>query len=261
MRQAVYDQIGSGYDAVRRADPYLTGRLMHLLNLSPGDTCLDIGCGTGNYTSALAGAGVSIVGLDFSARMISQAKEKHPTLPWVQGDATTLPFADGSFSGAISTLAVHHFPAFPPACHEVYRTLKHGRWVIFTALPEQMMNCWLLEYFPRAVEGSIQQMMDLGRIADGLEKAGFSRISTEPYDIRDDLQDRFLYAGKHRPEIYLDPEIRAGISTFTLMADPEEVEQGCRRLADDIESGVIQDVIRTYEHEGGDYMFVIAEKC
>jgi hypothetical protein len=60
--------------------------------------------------------------------------------------------------------------------------------------------------------------------------------------------------------MYLDEGVRRGISTFDSLADPEEVTSGCLRLAEDIQSGRIDEVRASYEHQGGDYLFVIATK-
>jgi hypothetical protein len=78
--------------------------------------------------------------------------------------------------------------------------------------------------------------------------------------VRHDLQDFFLYSGKHRPEIYLDPRVRTGISTFAALADAAEVEDGCQRLSQDIESGRLAEVMAGYQHAQGDYLFVISAK-
>lgn len=57
MTTALYDQIGVGYDATRRADGYIVDRLANLLKLRSGASYLDVACGTGNYTLALAARG------------------------------------------------------------------------------------------------------------------------------------------------------------------------------------------------------------
>ena len=57
-----------------------------------------------------------------------------------------------------------------------------------------------------------------------------------------------------------NPRIRAGISSFAALADPAEVEDGCRRLAIDVESGRISEILASYRHDQGDYLFVAAEK-
>ena len=254
----LYDQIGIGYDSTRRADPYIVGRLLHHLQAEKTGTYLDVACGTGNYTIALANAGLVMHGLDQSARMIATAQQKNYQITWHIGSAEALPFPDGTFSGAICTLAIHHFPDLLPAFRETFRVLARGRIVLFTATPEQMRGYWLNEYFPTAMAKSIAQMPSLNTVMRNLRSAGFSAIRAEPYVVRHDLQDLFLYSGKHRPEIYLDSGVRAGISTITALADAREVEQGCKRLASDIRSGRIADVTAAYRHDQGDYLFVVA---
>ena len=102
-------------------------------------------------------------------------------------------------------------------------------------------------------------MPDLPDVERALKNAGFNTPSTEPYAVREDLQDFFLYSGKHRPAMYLDPIVRAGISTFSSLADADEVEQGCEQLARDIASGKINAVRNRYDAQTGDYVFVVAE--
>jgi hypothetical protein len=95
---------------------------------------------------------------------------------------------------------------------------------------------------------------------DVLASAGFRIECEEKYDVSPDLKDLFLYCGKHQPERYLDPRIRSGISSFADAPDQQEVARGVQRIADDLESGRIKDVIRKYAWDGGDYMFTVAER-
>ena len=260
--ERLYDRIGSGYDLTRRADPHIVERLANHLALGNDGTYLDIACGTGNYTVALARQGGRWHGIDASSSMISEGRHKMPSIGWCLARAERLPFADSAFSGAVCTLAIHHFANLAPIFAEVHRVLKGGRFVIFTDTPEQIESYWLNEYFPEAMLKSIVQMPSFDQVQMALLLAGFTSIDTEPYEVRDDLQDLFLYSGKHRPEIYLKEEVRRGISTFSSLADPREVANGCRRLAQDIDSGRIADIVKSYGQEsGGDYIFVIARKC
>ena len=68
--------------------------------------------------------------------------------------------------------------------------------------------------------------------------------------------------------MYLDEAIRIGNSTFSSLADPGEVANGCRRLAQDIDSERIAGIVESYGRgSSGDYIsviayiFVIARKC
>ncbi len=255
-----YYRIGDWYDATRRADPYISGRLAHHLGIGSGGLYLDVACGTGNYTLALARTGGSWCGVDQSSRMIGVARRKGGAVDWEVADAARLPYADGTFSGAMCTLAIHHFDSLEPAFAETYRVLLAGRFVVFTATPEQIEGYWLVEYFPEAIRRSAEQMPGLDEVSGALREAGFEDLTLEPYAVREDLQDLFLYGGKHRPGLYLDPGVRRQITTFALIADQSEVERGCQRLASDIETGRVDEIIEGHPGDEGDYLFVTARK-
>ncbi len=78
MNETKYDQIGDGYNNTRMADGYLTERLAAFLQPQTDKAYLDIGCGTGNYTAALAGKGINITGVDPSEKMLEEAARRHP---------------------------------------------------------------------------------------------------------------------------------------------------------------------------------------
>ena len=256
----MYDSISSRYDATRRADPYIVDRIAGWLSLQEGCRYLDVGCGTGNYTVALAEKGGEWVGADLSAGMIAQARAKGLRSAWTLAKAEQLPYADGWFGGAICVLALHHFADTHRVFDEIYRVLGKGRLVVFTADPEQLREYWLNEYFPEAMMRSIEQMPSLKQITAGITGAGFCGAEIERYEVRDDLQDLFLYSGKYRPYLYLDQGFRVGISTFSGLAGRQEILDGCARLASDIEAGRFAEVANRYAGSLGDYMFIIASK-
>ncbi|MFN8525754.1 MAG: class I SAM-dependent methyltransferase [Chloroflexota bacterium] len=257
-RGPLYDQIGRGYDTTRRADPAIVDALLVHLASKPGNRVLDLGCGTGNYTAAIRARGLDVVGLDRSGRMLETARNKDRRVPWLLGEAGRLPFADSAFGGALCTLAIHHFPDLTGPFAEVRRVLRGGRFVLFTATAEQIRRYWVCNYFPEAMSRAIQQMPSRSAVDEALARSGFTRITRVPFLIPPDLQDFFLYAGKHRPAMYLDPNVRAGISTFASLADPNEIAAGCERLAADIQSGRIGEIRARYRSDGGDYELVVA---
>jgi trans-aconitate methyltransferase len=77
--------------------------VLELLAPKPGEKILDVGCGTGHLTAQIAEAGADVLGVDRSAEMIRQAKEKYPALRFEVMDATQIvtsePF-DAVFSNA-----------------------------------------------------------------------------------------------------------------------------------------------------------------
>ena len=255
---ALYDQIGISYDATRQADPYLLSRLLYHLASRVDARYLDVGCGTANYTIAMKEAGVAICGVDLSATMLRRAREKSPALTWLNGNVLALPFRDESFAGAIMTFVHHHVNNPVAAFREIRRVLGPGsRFVLLNGTLEQFSHYWLIDYFPRAME---QAFAPYARLETNVALAagGFSIEVSEPYEVAEDLKDWFLYCGKHKPERYLDPRVRMGISAFACAQDQDEIANGVKRLAEDIRSGRITSVMRRYAWEGGDYMFTVA---
>ncbi|WP_078596167.1 class I SAM-dependent methyltransferase [Evansella clarkii] len=257
---ALYDEIGLAYDTTRKADPEITGRLRNHLQVTDGSKVLDIACGTGNYTVALQETGLQMTGTDISKEMIAKAKEKSSLIQWELADAKRLPFNNNTFSGAACILSIHHFDELFSAFKEIYRVIDKGRFVIFTSSPEQMNCYWLKEYFPEAIDKSAKQMPDVKIVSKILREAGFQIIGHETFLVQPNLQDFFLYSGKYEPRMYLDENVRSGISTFANLASKEEVKEGCSKLKKDIQTKKIEGVINKFSSDLGDYVYVVAEK-
>ncbi|MFI5361427.1 MAG: class I SAM-dependent methyltransferase [Elusimicrobiota bacterium] len=253
----LYDAIGATYRATRRADPAITRDLARLIVLKDGSRFLDVACGTGNYTRALAALGGRWHGIDVSETMILQAQE-NAAIDWRQAAADALPFEDASFDGLVCTLAIHHFSELLSPFREAHRVLDKGRFVIFTSFPEQMRAYWLCRYFPQMMRRSIEKMPSRETLLSTLRTAGFEIDSVIPYRVTSRLQDLFLYAGKERPELYLDPAVRANISSFASLCEPAELHEGLRALRADLDSGRFQE--RRRPPSKGDYAFVVAFK-
>lgn len=78
--------------------------LIDLLDPQPGETILDIGCGTGHLTHAIAERGASVIGTDFSPAMIEQARANYPGIRFEVADASDFTLAepvDAVFSNAV----------------------------------------------------------------------------------------------------------------------------------------------------------------
>ncbi len=258
---ALYNKIGSEYNETRRADEFLTMRFHRFLSPVENENYLDAGCGTGNYTCALSGDEYQFYGIDPSETMLEKARQRNCNVNWQNASAENLPFENEFFSGAIASLTIHHWKDLPKAFLEISRVLKNkGKFVLFTTLPEHTAGYWLTEYFPKMMQDSVGQLPSFSEIENAFEAANLKIEKTENYFVRNDLEDLFLYSGKHRPELYLQPEIRRGISSFSNLANADEIEKGLQTLAEDIKSGKISEVIEKYKNEIGDYIFIIARK-
>ena len=78
--------------------------LIDLLDPQPGESVLDIGCGTGHLTRAIAERGARVIGTDHSAAMIEQARANYPGIRFEVADASNFSLdepVDAIFSNAV----------------------------------------------------------------------------------------------------------------------------------------------------------------
>lgn len=257
-----YDKIGVGYDLTRKADKDLTERFFQYLNPTKSGLYLDIGCGTGNYTNELHNKGLDFIGIDPSTEMLDKARKKNDRINWRIGIAEKTGLASESVNGVITSLTIHHWADLEQGFKEMYRILKNeGNIVIFTTTPEQTKGYWLNHYFPKMIKDSVEQLPSYNRVKHLLLSAGFQLIRTDTYSVKPDLQDLFLYSGKHNPELYFKKEIRAGISSFSSLANKDEVNKGLVELRKDIDTSKVEQIIRSHENNLGDYLFIIGKKA
>jgi glycosyltransferase involved in cell wall biosynthesis/SAM-dependent methyltransferase len=91
-----------------------------------GRRVLDLGCGHGYDTLAMRAAGAEVVALDMDpAKLLATGT---PLEGGVRGDATRLPFPDGSFDGVYCSNLLEHTPETPPVFDEIERVLRPGGW-------------------------------------------------------------------------------------------------------------------------------------
>jgi len=73
----------------------------------PGDSLIDVGCGTGWFTRRAAAGDLVATGLDPNPAWLDYARaHSSPALAWVEGEAQNLPFADASFDHVLSIAAL-----------------------------------------------------------------------------------------------------------------------------------------------------------
>jgi SAM-dependent methyltransferase len=86
----------------------------------------DLGCGPGQTTAFLHSCGVKVRGLDLSADLLDEAKQRHPGIEFEQGDMLALPLADGSLAGVVAFYAIVHLSSadLRRALSEIHRVLR-----------------------------------------------------------------------------------------------------------------------------------------
>jgi len=88
---------------------------------------LDIGCGSGLFSSLANQKGAKVIGIDASEPLIIQAKLREPTIDFLTGEMESLPFADGSFDTVCGFNSFQYAASVENALIEAKRVLKpHG---------------------------------------------------------------------------------------------------------------------------------------
>ncbi|MDV2998734.1 MAG: Demethylmenaquinone methyltransferase [Chroococcopsis gigantea SAG 12.99] len=131
----IFDRIAPVYD---RLNQQLSLGQHHIWKLmavkwsepQPGDSALDICCGSGDLTRLLGkkvGPGGSVTGLDFSPRQLAVAARRftpYDNIRWLEGDALNLPFPDNSFDCITMGYGLRNVTDIPRSLGEIHRVLK-----------------------------------------------------------------------------------------------------------------------------------------
>ena len=97
--------------------------------IRPGQRVLDVACGTGALTSAVAervGPQGSVVGLDVNPEMLEVARRKLARIEWREAPAEALPFPDTAFDAVVSQFGLMFFTDRVAALREMWRVLRPG---------------------------------------------------------------------------------------------------------------------------------------
>lgn len=110
---------------------------MKKMNMSQGDSAIDLCCGTCDWTISMAQASRGpITGLDFSENMLAVGKSKvqqqglNDVITLVQGNAMALPFEDNTFDYATIGFGLRNVPDLKQVLSEMKRVVKPGGMVV-----------------------------------------------------------------------------------------------------------------------------------
>ncbi len=205
----VFETIADKYDKMNTllsAGLHKTWRkfAMDKLPVQPGETAIDVCCGTGDWSISLAqkaGSTGRVVGLDFSENMLAIAQRKAKErginqIEWVHGNAMQLPFAENTFHYATIGFGLRNVPDILHVLTEMKRVVKPGGMVVSLELskPEwpifkQVYSLYLNGVLPllgklvanrydqyRWLPESLKNFPDSRKLADLFREAGLEQV-------------------------------------------------------------------------------------
>jgi demethylmenaquinone methyltransferase / 2-methoxy-6-polyprenyl-1,4-benzoquinol methylase len=132
----MFGTIAPRYDLITRllsfgGDQRWKSRAIEMARIAPGQTVLDLACGTGDLALAAAAKGATVVGLDLTMPMIELARKRVTpdsarTPGWLVGDMHALPVPSEHFDAVTTGYGLRNVPDLRVALAEIYRVLRPG---------------------------------------------------------------------------------------------------------------------------------------
>jgi ubiquinone/menaquinone biosynthesis C-methylase UbiE len=179
-RAAIYDLLVWVLTLGRERD--FREKVVRLAGLTPGESVLDVGCGTGTLAIAakrLVGPKGAVFGIDASPEMIARARNKAmragAEVAFKNAVAEALPFSDAQFDVVLASMMLHHLPseARQQCVREMRRVLKPGGRLLAVEFggsdPERR---GLIARLHR------HTLFDLREVVPALRDAGLNRVSS-----------------------------------------------------------------------------------
>ena len=198
-------QDAAGYEQLMgRWSRKLAVPFIDFAGIADGQKVLDVGCGSGSLTFALAEAAnlSEIAAIDFSPVFVAaaQARNTDPRINISQADACALPFDDNSFDRALALLVLHFVPEAPRAIAEMARVTRSGGvvaatvWDHYGGMPGMRMVVDTLATQSEAgrqlrAHYCFQPMMRAGEMKAAFAAQGLSGVEESQLVLRMDYAD------------------------------------------------------------------------
>lgn len=189
---------------------------------APAGRCLDLGCGTGRFTAALAQTfACPVVGVEPSEAMLAVARaEAVPNVEWKQGTAEDIPLESGAVGLVFMSQVFHHLNQPQEALREVHRVLTPGGClVIRNGTEENNEETEWLQCFPEALAFDSQRILP----RHALEET----VCRQPFDLLTRQTFRQLFAPSYQE--YYRKVGQRGLSSLIAISDAA-FERGMERF-------------------------------
>jgi demethylmenaquinone methyltransferase / 2-methoxy-6-polyprenyl-1,4-benzoquinol methylase len=156
---AMFDGVAARYDLTNDVlsmgqDRRWRRRVVEAVDARPGERVLDLAAGTGTSSQPFRDRGALVVPCDFSVGMLQVGKSAKPHLPFVAGDATRLPFADGVFDAVTISFGLRNIVDPDTGLRELLRVTRPGGRLLvceFSSPTWAPFRTVYLEYLMRAL--------------------------------------------------------------------------------------------------------------
>jgi SAM-dependent methyltransferase len=207
-------------------------RLLTAMDIRPGHTVVDIGCGPGIDLRSLLAEGAEVIGVDQDPAMVAEARRRAPGADVRRGDAHALPLADRSADRARTDRVLQHLARPEAVLAEIFRALRPGGvaglaepdWDTLTVAADDVETS---RGFARFTAGRVRNPVigrDLARLA---VRAGFELRSVEvvPVVFRDfPIADQILGLTRNSARAVEAAQLREDVAASWLsgLADPRD---------------------------------------
>jgi len=171
------------YDAARSMSREAQRRSLEPLRAllpTPIRLVVDLGCGTGRFSAALAEEfAAPVIGVDPAQTMLAKAREnvEHPRIRFTAGESSAIPLPDGAADLVFVSMAYHHFDDRPAAAHEMRRVLGPGGIAaIRNSTADALDGFGFLEYFPAARALAQAALPRRDQLTASMRAAGFEPL-------------------------------------------------------------------------------------
>ena len=270
-----YDDAAAAFERVRKplGAEIIVGLLTAAARPLAELELLDAGCGTGNYSAALAGLVGRVTAIDFSEGMLAIAKAKlaHEAranrISFHQGSVDALPFPAQTFDAVMFNQVLHHledggdttYQGHARALAEAHRVLRPGGVLLVNFCShEQLRNgFWYYDLIRGALESVLRRCVPTERLQSILVDRGFV--------IRDrvvSLDGVMQGAAYFEPRGPLDPDWRRSDSIWALVSS-EELAQAEARVVELERKGRLGAYVAEHDAKRryyGQFTFVLAVK-
>jgi ubiquinone/menaquinone biosynthesis C-methylase UbiE len=179
-----------------KTDEQVATRFADALGDARRGDLLDVACGPGVVTAAIAPRAASVVAFDATEPMLDKARARCAkaglvNVAFESGNAESLPFADARFDGVVTRLAIHHFADPQRALSEMFRVLRPGGVAVIVDVvsSENTEESRLQNAIERLRDPSHVRMLPASELDACVTRAGLRDIAPATWDKRREFEE------------------------------------------------------------------------